>query len=96
MKLAANQSNSVVDTFEHCRQVRIVVAGPVMECVAGVPVILAEVTAGPRAVPRSMLFAVLFYEVRPAIQDGVWCIVAQIQKEWTIAISLDEFDRLEI
>ena len=62
-----DQDNPVVDAFEHGSQVRIVIAGPMIQGISLVSRILAEVALFTVAFSRRMLTTILFNQLFLAV-----------------------------
>ena len=96
LELVSDQAYAVIDAFQHRRQVWIMVDRPVIQGVALKSLIFAQVTVLSTALAGSMLVAKLLDQLGFAVDDRMGSVVAEVQEERLIVVSLDKVDRFSI
>ena len=92
----ADHPDSRVDALEHCGQVRIVVTGPVVERIALVSGVLAQVALLAGAGAGGVFLAVTGDDVGATVENAVGGKVTQVEEEGPLPVVLDESHRLVI
>ncbi len=91
MQFRRDLTDPVVDGLEHGREMRVVIDGPVMSRTSLAKArVFAQIASITSRLSGRMLANVLLHQVGPAIENRVRCIVAQVEEERLVAMSLDE------
>ena len=75
---------------------RIVITGPVIQRIARMSVVLAEVTSLAGTLARSVFPAVLLHQLRLAVEYRVWGVMTEVEKERPVLVPFDEIDGLVV